>query len=158
MKIKGLTLAQIEACAKAAGHFKLDNVRQAGNYTFFVLRMASGTPSASERKWLDRAGTLTLNAEQDKKYRVLAERMLYRKIGIGYMMWGRGPHYGVAVCFHGFRAFMRECFNKNENAIIRTAKAAYLGKEDFEAKWPAVGATYVGSQMCPVQYQECCDC
>jgi hypothetical protein len=74
------------------------------------------------------------------------------------MAWGKGPEYGIAVCFHGFRAFMRACFARNPNAIIRTAKAAYLGSEDFESKWPAVGSQNVGSQMCPIQYNEMCDC
>ena len=158
MKIKGLTLQQIEAAAREAGHFKLDNVRQIGNYTFFVLRMASNTPSASERKWMDRSDTVVLGGTESSKYRALTGRMKFRKYGISYMMHGRGPRYGAAVCFHGFRAFMRECFKRNPHAIIRTAKAAYLGSEDFEAKWPRVGAQNVGSQVCPVAYSECCDC
>lgn len=181
MKIKGLTLEQIKECATDAGHFRLDNVRQIGNYTFFVLRMASGTPSqcgASTKMtiggMLPGVGcTRPLGHDGPHWYRHAPHskidlewssestpnlRMKYRRKGISNAMWGRGPRYGTAVCFHGFEAFMRECFKINENAQIRTAKAAYLGLEDFERKYPAVGEANVGSQTCFVAYSECCDC
>jgi len=176
MKIKGLTREQIEQCARNAGHFKLANVRQIGNYTFFVLRMASGTPRYCcnvPPDEINTACTRPLGHEGEHWHksedRVVTARwfdgkdhpaMRYRKKGISRMMWAdsRGPRYGTAVCFHGFEAFMRECFEVNPEAQIRTKKAAYLGLEDFRRKYPAVGETNVGSQACFVAYSECCDC
>jgi hypothetical protein len=158
MKIKGLTEQQLIQCAREAGAFRLDNMRSEGNYTLFVLRMANGTPTERERKWFDQAHTRKLSPSEEQTYRWIAERMLYRRRGISRMMWGRGPQYGTAVCFHGFKVFMDRVFDLNPKAIIRTSKAAYLGIDDFNAKWPSIGSQNVGSQMCPVQYEECCDC
>lgn len=158
MKIKGLTMDQITSAAQEAGHFKLDNVRTIGNYHFFVLRMASGTPGYigkdGERKFT-KAEQIEADAGRAAS---LAWRMRYRLRGRGRMMHGKGPEFGTAVCFHGFRAFMRACFARNPNAIIRTARASYLGSEDFEAKWPGVGSQNIGSQFCPIAYAEACDC
>jgi hypothetical protein len=155
MKIKGLTLDQIKSAAIEAGYFKLDNVRVIGNYTFFVLRMAGPTPGRKDTRKGHEGDERRAHGLTPEEY---ALQMRFRKRGYSNMAWGRGPEYGVAVCFHGFRAFMRACFARNPNAIIRTCRAAYLGSEDFEAKWPAVGSQNVGSQMCPIAYSEACDC
>lgn len=139
MKIKGLTEQQIRECAERAGAFRLDNVRHEGNYTLFVLRMKNCTPTRKA-------------AREDPHH----PDMRYRrhKLGIGW----RGARWTGAVCFHGFEAFMRECFKLNPNAILRSAQAAFLGLEDFDRKYQAVGMANVGSQMYPVQYREECDC
>lgn len=176
MKIKGITLGEIRDAANEAGDFRLDNVRQVGNYTFFTLRMRTGTPAICGHRTVTRVKELACTRPMghdgkhwhrgpDKKivtewtFGAPTEAMIYRKRGIGQMMgYRRGPRYGTAVCFHGFKVFMDKVFDRNPAAIIRTAKAAYLGREDFDRKWPAVGTQNVGSQFCPVYYNECCDC
>lgn len=174
MKIKGLSLEQIEQCAREAGAFKLCNMRSIGNYHFFVLRMASHTPRHCGNGSPHKNGLMCTrpNGHEGKHWHRDDQRkihdswfagddnpaMRYRKRGIMNMMYSHGPRYGVAVCFHGFKEFMDRVFDLNPQAIIRTAACAYLGKEDFETKWPGVGRKNVGSQMCPVSYAECCDC
>jgi hypothetical protein len=148
-KTAGETMWIVEDCARAAGHFVLRNTRTEGRYALFVLRMANSTPGQKDRRQGHEGDERRHHGLMPDVY---AYQMRYRKRGIGHMMHGRGPEYGVAVCFHGFRAFMRDVYKRHPEAIIRTCRAAYLGSEDFEAKWPAVGRQNVGSQCAPVMY------
>jgi hypothetical protein len=134
MKIKGLSLEQIESAAKSAGDFRLDNVRTQGNYLLLTLRMNGCTPTR----------------KRDRENDALPS-MRFRKIGFS-------GHWTGAVCFHGFEAFMRECFKLNPEAIIRTTRAAYLGLADFEEKFEGVGSQNVGSLYNPMQYRDSCHC
>jgi hypothetical protein len=156
MKIKGLTQQQIEACARRAGDFRLDNVRKIGNFVACVLRMATLTPTKAERNWLDRHDTLTLGAEADAKYRSIAGRLKYRKKGSDLERWTG------AVCFHGHKAFMDEIFKENSEAVIVTAVARYVGWQDYERKWVLAGmgrnVATTGPAYQGLQYREMCDC
>lgn len=152
MKIKGLDEAAIRQCAERAGHFKLDNVRTIGNYTFFVLRMASSTPSQAERRWMDKSDTVILGGTESSKYRALAARMQYRKLGSDMKRWTG------AVCFHGHKRFMDEIFKRNPDAVIVTMLARYAGRADFEAKWSGVGMGQHGPAYQGTQYREACNC
>ena len=63
-----------------------------------------------------------------------------------------------AVCWHGYRDFMREIFSRDPEARIKTYVADYKGKEDFEEKYPETAYTNVGSMMYPQYLSEVCKC
>src|SRR3990167_9644422 len=133
MKIKGVPARCIYNVAQSLG-FRLDNVMNKGNYTFFVLRMATPTPSPRVRK---------ANPNHPALH--------YRKHGYS-------KDWTFAVCFHGHKEFMDRIFEINPNAVIRTCKAAYLGINDFANKYVMVGNFNAGSMLNPVQYRDMCDC
>jgi hypothetical protein len=133
MKIKGVSEQAINNAAQSLG-FRLDNVRQKGNYTLFVLRMATRTPSPKERREFPNHPFLR-----------------YRK-------HGHCREYTFAVCFHGHKEFMDKIFEINPCAVIRTCKAVYLGQTDFANKYDNVGHSNAGSMMNPIQYMDMCDC
>jgi hypothetical protein len=135
MKIKGLKANEIAACAMLAGSFKLENVRTIGNYVLFTLRMANCTP--------------TRKAEREDDHH---PDMRYRKLGSDMKRWTG------AVCFHGHKAFMDEIFNVNPDAIIRTMRGTYKGKDEFDRTWANNGSGNIGSMFQPVQYREACNC
>ncbi len=141
MKVKGVSVAECRAIAADLG-FRPENERREGRYWCFVLRMA--TP-------IGRAGWR----------RASPEALRYRKRSYHATVYGKGDGaFGGsgAVCFHGHRKFMRRLFEVNPEAVVRTKLAAYLGTEDFEEKWPAVGQRNVGSVAYPISYDESCDC
>jgi hypothetical protein len=51
MKVKGISLEQLEECARQAGGMRLENVRTSGRYVFFVLRP---TQDGERQKWQKR--------------------------------------------------------------------------------------------------------
>jgi len=63
-----------------------------------------------------------------------------------------------AVCYHGHFAVMQRILDVNPDAVIRSAVATYLGKDDFEAKAPSVGERNVGSMMEPRMFIDSCNC
>ena len=133
MKIKGVSEQAIYNVAQSLG-FRPDNVRRKGNYTLFVLRMGTSTPSPRTRK---------ANPNHPALH--------YRKHGYS-------KDYTLAVCFHGHKEFMDRIFEINPNAVIRTCKAAYLGVNDFANKFESVGNTNAGSILYPMRYRDMCDC
>ena len=68
---------------------------------------------------------------------------------------GRRVH---AVCWHGYRDFMREVFKRDPDSRILTAKADYRNAADFEAKYGNTGWQNVGSMMFPMFYKDACVC
>jgi hypothetical protein len=151
MKIKGLTEATLRDIATRHG-FRMDNVRQIGNFTAFVLRMRDLTPSASDRKWMDKADTRVLTPAEDRRYREIAKKLQYRKLGSDMQRWTG------AVCFHGHKAFMDGVFERNPDALIVTRMARYEGKEDFDRKWSGTGMESHGPAYQGTQYREACNC
>jgi len=63
-----------------------------------------------------------------------------------------------AVCWHGHRDFMKELFERDPDARIKSMFADYRGKEQFEDKFEATGYRNVGSMMYPMQAREVCNC
>lgn len=121
--------------ADGTGKFRADNDRIMGRYFGFVLRMAENTP--------------TRKAEREDDHH---PAMRYRKLGSDMKRWTG------AVCFHGHKEFMDRVFERFPDAIIRTKLAAYLGREDFEAKWSATGMDRHGPAYMGMQYREFCNC
>lgn len=48
----------------------------------------------------------------------------------------KSPRRLNAICWHGFRAWMRAAFNEWPDATIRTKLAEYMGRDDFNRKHP----------------------
>lgn len=140
IKIPGKTAEETKAIVLEEIRLTSDGIeareqRIVGNYFFFVLRMRRCTP--------------TRKAERENDRHV---DMMYRKRN-----WTNERWTG-AVCFHGHKIFMQRLFYWYPDAIVRTAKAAYLGRADFNDKWPRVADANVGSQMMPASYADCCEC
>ena len=68
---------------------------------------------------------------------------------------GRKMH---ALCWHGFRAVMREWFRLCPDARIYTAMATYKGSDDFEMHHDITGNANIGSQFFPMKVRDACDC
>lgn len=64
----------------------------------------------------------------------------------------------AAVCWHGFRDFLRYVFERYPEAVAITAIARYEGKAGFERDYPATGDRNIGSVICPVLYRDACRC
>lgn len=121
--------------ADGTGDFRMENERRIGKYVHFTLRMAQNTP--------------TKKAEREDDHH---PAMRYRKLGSDMKRWTG------AVCFHGHKQFMDRLFIQFPDAVIRTKLAAYLGREDFEAKWSATGMDRHGPAYMGMQYREFCNC
>ena len=63
-----------------------------------------------------------------------------------------------AVCWHGFRDFLRACYELSPNAKFKTSVATYKHAGDFEKNFPITGYKNIGSQAFPMYYQNACDC
>ena len=63
-----------------------------------------------------------------------------------------------ALCWHGFRAVIREWYAVNPSAVIITAMARYDNFYSFAAKHSASGDRNVGSAMHPRRYRDACAC
>lgn len=63
-----------------------------------------------------------------------------------------------AVCWHGFRDFLRALLTAQPDAKVRTAWARYDGLAGFEAGFRATGARNIGSQARPCRADQACDC
>jgi hypothetical protein len=78
----------------------------------------------------------------------------YKRTSASYFNQGRRVH---AVCWHGYRDYMREVFKTNPDAIFVTAKARYKGSEHFEQIHEQTN-TNIGAPICPMLYTDTCDC
>ena len=97
-------------------------------------------------------GVLRLHHTPDKYHRRGQARLDY------YTM----EHIGVpkrmpCVCWHGCRDFFRAVFTQYPTATIRTGKATYKGRDNFEATYQDTDVN-IGSQIFPMQFSEACDC
>jgi len=61
----------------------------------------------------------------------------------------------AAACFHGYEAFMLECFRINPHAKFRTALASYDGLRDFHDNAYRVGNVDIGHRT---RYDAACMC
>ena len=116
MKIKGLSIAELNDCAKIVG-VELDNIRTNGNYVQFKVNLIGET---------------------------------YRKYRHKRKVW--------AVCWHGFRDFIREVYKINSTARIVTMLACYEGKQHFEVTYPDTGYIDIGSICMPLLSKDACHC
>ena len=63
-----------------------------------------------------------------------------------------------AVCWHGFRDFIREVYKINSTATIITAYARYEDVTDFEVTYLDTGYIDIGSKCMPLLHQDACHC
>ena len=80
-----------------------------------------------------------------------------------YHRRGFSGRRGVSLCWHGHRDLFRGLFAAYDpddvGAIeIRTCKARYTSKSQFEQAFIPTGFENIGSQYQPMQYREACDC
>jgi hypothetical protein len=64
--------------------------------------------------------------------------------------------HGRWLCWHGFRDVFRAVYDINEDAVIRSAKAVYKGRDGFEAVYPTTADQNVGSLFQPAYMPEMC--
>ena len=76
--------------------------------------------------------------------------------GSGARTSASGRH-GPYACWHAYRDVLGACFWVNPEAVIRTARAVYRGRDGFTRDYPATGRVNVGSQVQPVTMPELCD-
>jgi len=80
----------------------------------------------------------------------------YQRLSSGY---GRALEHRVfAVCWHGFRDFLRAVYRLEPNAVFYTAFDTWRGSEDFEARYQDSGFRNIGSQAMPISACEACRC
>ncbi len=77
--------------------------------------------------------------------------------------WARRERRVAAVCWHGYRAYLRELFRLAPEARVWTALNRRAGlpsytAQTFEHLHRETAYVNVGSQMYPVQAGEACDC
>jgi hypothetical protein len=73
----------------------------------------------------------------------------------------RRSHMGrriPAACWHVHRDFMAAVFDLAPDAVLRSCRACYKGKDGFERDFPATGFANIGSMMQPLAYADACDC
>lgn len=63
-----------------------------------------------------------------------------------------------AVCWHGHYAFMRDVFEADPAAEIRSSMARYRGRDEFFALAELSGDRNVGSMAAPARYGSACLC
>lgn len=68
------------------------------------------------------------------------------------------PRKVSAICWHGYRDFMRAVFNYHPDARIQTGKADYCGAQDFEDKHRDTGYINIGSMMYSMTMVDACSC
>jgi hypothetical protein len=64
----------------------------------------------------------------------------------------------AAVCWHGYRDWMRRIFDLDPAARMKTAAADYRRRSGFEELFEATGDRNIGSMMQPLDYRNACDC
>lgn len=116
MKIKGLSTAQLNECAKTVG-VDLGDVCSRGTYVQFKVKLIGET---------------------------------YRKYRHKRKVW--------AVCWHGFRDFIREVYKINSTATIITSLARYEDEQHFEVIYPDTGYVDIGSRCMPLLCKDACHC
>lgn len=70
----------------------------------------------------------------------------------------RGDRHINAVCWHGFRDFMRECYLIDADAIIATGIMRYTSAANFEDTHEDTAYTNIGSQVHPMSMGDACHC
>lgn len=63
-----------------------------------------------------------------------------------------------AICWHGYRDFMREVFRLYPGARIQTAFADYRSAKDFRIEHEETGQRNIGSMMLPMGACDACTC
>ena len=74
---------------------------------------------------------------------------------------GHRSHSGrrtVSACWHVHRDVMKEIFDINPSATLKTSLAYYKGKDDFYEKFEETGLKNIGSDWYPAYASEGCDC
>ena len=64
----------------------------------------------------------------------------------------------AAACWHAHRDVMSAIFAIFPDARLKTAKADYRDKDDFEVKFESTGHDNIGSQFEPLTYCHACEC
>ena len=90
-----------------------------------------------------------------KLYPSEENRMKYRRLS------APGPYKGQqlvnAICWCGFRDFLKTLFEITPDAVVVSAMARYEGAEDFENNHNATAFKNVGSPVMPVHFLDLCD-
>jgi|TARA_R100000482_G_scaffold124748_1_gene78810 hypothetical protein len=63
-----------------------------------------------------------------------------------------------AVCWHGYRDFLKELYLISGTFKVVTAQATYNNIEDFYNKFEATGNNNIGSMVDPLPYRKACNC
>lgn len=82
----------------------------------------------------------------------------YQKTSASFFHQGRKVH---AICWHGYRDFMRALFTEYPEARIvtgRMGRLEYNGLDHFEATYQDTGFINVGAPISPVNACEACSC
>jgi hypothetical protein len=89
-----------------------------------------------------------LNLGPEKKYQRL-----------GFMRKKDGSRSKVnAVCWHGYRDFLKELYLISGTFRVVTAQATYNNIEDFYNKFESTGNNNIGSMVDPLPYRKACNC
>jgi hypothetical protein len=64
----------------------------------------------------------------------------------------------ASVCWHGYRDYMLEVFERDPDARIKTAWADYKGVQGFRELYPATGYRNIGPPIAPIAMSEACAC
>jgi len=78
-----------------------------------------------------------------------------------YQRRGHSGRRVGAVCWHGHRDFFRALFAVNPAAEIRSRWVAgriHYTSHNFEDTYRDTGSVNIGSQACPLAYQDACVC
>ena len=63
-----------------------------------------------------------------------------------------------AVCWHGFRDFLKSLYEIDENLRVVTAQTTYTNKENFYSTYEDTRYNNVGSMMQPIELGSACLC
>ena len=79
----------------------------------------------------------------------------YQRISASYFQHGRRVH---AVCWHGFRDFLRAVYRRKPDAVFVTMYTTYTGASNFEDTYQATGYLNIGPLVAPIAACEACTC
>ena len=79
----------------------------------------------------------------------------YQRESVGYGTAGRRVH---AVCWHGFRDYLRAVYKITPDARFHTSLDTWRGSTDFEARFRESGYQNIGPPIAPVAIAEACRC
>ena len=82
----------------------------------------------------------------------------YQRTGFMYSENLKRYNKVSAICWHGFRDFMKAMYKLDHNLRFVTAKATYKNKDDFYIKFPDTAYKNIGSQMNPINFGDACLC
>ena len=63
-----------------------------------------------------------------------------------------------AVCWHGFRDFLKSLYEIDENFRVVTAQTTYTNKENFYSTYEDTRYNNIGSMMQPIELGSACLC